>query len=364
MVPQSGIVKNIDNNSGSALIAVLIIAIVVGLILQSINYSTRNSIKSTGHHASKVSSLNIAEAGKESFYAKLRSESFMPQPNSDSIVFDKVPFADGTYTVVCKTDSNPELLTIRSTGSIRGENTTIEITARYGPEVAGWKFSRQTPGAITARNTVNLTGNIHVDGNDYDSLLTPTGLNGTYGVWTCATMLLQGDSSLIGGNGEPLVNRVSIPPVRSLVAVETAPVDARLSSPEAFFGLEPGALDKFKVSSLTTPFHGVVYVTGSVGPVNFGNSSGILIVHNATKTAEFKGNQGTFKGIMICDYVNKINGEMKIAGAVVTLSETNQSWFGNGQANIFFSSQILDNLRDYCDNVNLVLSERSWKELK
>jgi hypothetical protein len=364
MNTQPALKKNVSNNSGSTLIVVLVLAVIVGLLIQSLSYSAHNTIKSSGHHISKVSSLNIAEAGKESFYAKLRSETFLPKANSDSTVFNEVPFADGTYTVTCKTDSNPELLTIRSIGSIRGEKTTIEITARYGPEVAGWKFSKKVPGAITARYTVNLAGNIHVDGNNYDSLLKPTGLSGTFGVWTCMTALLQGDSSKVGGNGNPLVNRVNIPPVRSLVMAEMAPVDSRLSSPEAFFGLEPGALDKFIVPSLTIPFHGVVYVTSTVGPVDLKNSSGILIIHNATKTAEFKGTQGTFKGILICDNVNRINGEMQIAGAVVALSENASSWFGNGQANIFFSSQVLDNLRGYCDNVDLVLSEKSWKEVK
>lgn len=92
--------------------------------------------------------------------------------------------------------------------------------------------------------------------------------------------------------------------------------------------------------------------------------SGTYGVHNSTKTAEFKGTQGTFKGILICDNVNRINGVMQIAGAVVALSENTSSWFGNGQANIFFSSQILDNLRGLCDNVDLVLSENSWKEVK
>jgi hypothetical protein len=364
MDTQHAFVKNINNNSGSTFIVIIVIAVVVGFLIQSLSYAAHNTIKSSGHHVSKVSSLNIAEAGKESFYAKLRSETFLPKANSDSTVFNEVPFAEGTYTVTCKTDSNPELLTIRSTGSIQGERTTIEITARYGPEVAGWKFSKNVPGAVTARYIVNLTGNIHIDGKDYDSLLKPTGLSGTYGVWTCMTMLLQGDSSRVGGNGNPLVNRVTIPPVRSLVAAELAPVDVRLSSPEAFFGLEPGALDKFIVPTLTTPFHGVVYVTSTVGPVDFKNSSGILIVHNATKTAEFKGTQGTFKGILICDDINRINGEMNIVGAVVALSETTSSWFGNGQANILFSSQVLDNLRDYCNNVDLVLSEKSWKEVK
>lgn len=364
MVTQANIFKNISNNSGSTLVAVIVIAVVMGLVIQALSYSTRSAVKTSGSHMSKVSALNIAEAGKESFYARLRSETFQPQPNSDTVVFDQVSFAEGNYTVTCKTDSNPELLTIRSTGVFRNQKTTIEINARFGPEVAGWNFAKTVGGAITARYNVNLSGNMHVDGNDYDSLFTPIGSGGVYGVWTCMTLLLQGDSALIGGGGIPLVNRVSLPPVRPLVSVENAPVDSRLTSPESFFGLEAGALSKFKVPNLVTPFHGVVYLESSVGPVDFKNSSGILIVHNSTMTAEFKGTQGTFKGILICDNVNRINGEMDILGAVVTLSQNTSSWFGNGAATINYSSQILNNLRGLCDNMDLVLHERAWKELQ
>lgn len=81
-------------------------------------------------------------------------------------------------------------------------------------------------------------------------------------------------------------------------------------------------------------------------------------------TAEFKGTQGTFKGILICDNVNRINGEMDILGAVVTLSKNTYSWFCNGAANIRYSSQVLNNLRGFCENMDLVLDERSWKELQ
>jgi hypothetical protein len=334
------------------------------MIIQALGYSVKSTIKTSGRFKSKVSSLNIAEAGKERFYAKLRSNSFMPQENSDSVIFSAVPFADGNYTVICQTDTNSELLTIRSTGAIQGETTSVEIKARFGPEIPVRKFAQRVGGAITSRYKVDLTGGIHVDGNDYDSSFVPIGSGGVYGVWTCMTMLLQGDSALIGGRGIGLTNRVGLPLVRATIAVENAPVTDRLSSPEAFFGVAPGSLDKFIVPNLTTPFHGVRYVTSSVGPVQFGNSSGILIVHNVSKTAEFKGNGGTFKGLLICDNVNRINGEMKLLGAVVTLNENTSAWFGNGQANVLYSSQILNNLRDYCDNMKLVLEERSWKEIR
>lgn len=352
----------LQNNSGSTLIAVIILAVVAGIILQAIGFSTKNTLKSSGRQLSKVASLNIAEAAKESFYSELRAETFIPQPNSDSLVFSEIPFAGGTYSLRCRTDANPELLTITSFGAIRGETTKVELHTRFGPEISGWGFSQGVGGAIVSRYSVNIGGNIVVDGRDYDSLNSLTGKN-AYGIWTCMEFLQQGDDALVGGGGIAPLNRVAIPPVFDKVVQKNGPVSASLSSPEAFFGVENGALDKFKVATLSTPFHGVVYIEGDVGPVDFKNSSGILIVHNASKTATFKGTLGTFKGLMICDRVDKINGEMNILGAVVALSDFNASWFGNGQATIHYSSQILDNLRGICDNLEMVLEERSWKEL-
>lgn len=340
----------------------IILAVIAGIILQAIGFSTRNTIKSSGRHLSKVASLNIAEAAKESFYGKLRSETFIPQPFSDTLVFSEVAFAGGTFSLRCRTDENPELLTITSVGAIRGETTAVELRTRFGPEISGWGFSKGVGGAIVSRYNVDIAGNIVVDGRDYDSLNSLTGKS-AYGIWTCMTMLQQGNAALVGGGGIAPLNRVAIAPVRSTVVLENAPVSAKFSSPEAFFGVENGALDKFKVTTLSTPFHGVVYIEEDVGPVDFKNSSGILIVHNTSKTATFKGTQGTFKGLMICDRVDKINGEMNILGAVVTLSEVNASWFGNGQAVIHYSAQVLDNLRGFCDNLEMSLEEHSWKEL-
>jgi hypothetical protein len=53
---------------------------------------------------------------------------------------------------------------------------------------------------------------------------------------------------------------------------------------------------------------------------------------------------GTFKGLIIADYVGKIVGTPTIIGAVVSLSRVDVQHFGTGNANILYSSEVLDNV--------------------
>ena len=64
------------------------------------------------------------------------------------------------------------------------------------------------------------------------------------------------------------------------------------------------------------PFHGILYVDGDYTQPPDG-SKGILIVHNATNTANLGNwNSGTFTGVVVADGINKINGLVTIIGAV------------------------------------------------
>ena len=64
------------------------------------------------------------------------------------------------------------------------------------------------------------------------------------------------------------------------------------------------------------PFHGILYVDGNYTQPPTG-STGILIVHNSTNTANLGNwNGGTFKGVVVADGINKINGNVSIVGAV------------------------------------------------
>ncbi len=355
--------KTRNNNRGGSLIAVLVIAVVGMIMLQMLTITSRSTVKKSGNHVAKMSSFNIAEAGKEDFYSKIRSKKFTPLPNTHVTISSDHPFAGGTFTVTCKTGSNPESLYIRTTGAIRSETTNIAITALFAPEIPISNFSNRTGGAIVSRYDVDINGSCEVDGNNYDSLnkLVPS-KPGVYGVWTCMSLTLEGSASA-GGNGQSPVGKKDLPTYSNIVAFEHAAVPSTLSSPEAFLGVPSGGLNKFKKASLTTPFHGVVYIEDDVGPVHFGNSSGILIVHNASKTATLKANGGTFKGLIICDDIDKVNGGIDILGAVVSLSESTGKWDFNGNSSIHYSSQVLDNLQDYCDNIEMRLDEKAWKEV-
>ncbi|MFW6244574.1 MAG: hypothetical protein ACOC36_01675, partial [Fibrobacterota bacterium] len=108
-----------------------------------------------------------------------------------------------------------------------------------------------------------------------------------------------------------------------------------------------------------------------VGPLHFGSvSSGILIVNNSTKTAELRANTGMFKGIIIVDKTAKLNGNAKILGAIVTLTDGSVEYvddgtsYFTGTADIRYSSRVLKNLGKYCDNLLRDVRELSWKELE
>jgi hypothetical protein len=170
-------------------------------------------------------------------------------------------------------------------------------------------------------------------------------------------------SGEVGGNGVAPVDKKDIDDVRSTVCMEGAPVESWMSSPEAMLGVAAGSLDEYKTATLTTPFHGIVYVTGDCGPVHFDSSSGILIVHNSSFNAEIHMNQGSFRGLIIADVVNKINGQADILGGVVTIGNTESSKLGNGNGGIHYSPQVLDKLIDLCENIKKGVSEVFWKEV-
>ncbi len=67
----------------------------------------------------------------------------------------------------------------------------------------------------------------------------------------------------------------------------------------------------------TAAFDDIVYIDGNYTQPPDG-SKGILIVHNASTTANLGNfNTGTFKGLIIADQVNQINGSIQIIGGVI-----------------------------------------------
>jgi hypothetical protein len=350
------------NNKGSSLIFVVSLAIILNIVFITVYLTVSKTQKATGSKRLKTSSVTIAEAGKEKLYAQLIDKSYTPLKNQRATVYSDFQLGAGTFTVSCSSNATLDTAWIESWGKDNQSETGIAVVAAFTPKIV--ITAPPIRGAVTARTNVQVLGNITIDGRDHDSTGALNGQPGLFGVSTC-DVLIESGSAQIGGNGQaPLESKDTTGKLGTISEQEVA-VSAALASPEAFLGLASGALDEFKSTTLTTPFHGIRYITNTIGPIDFGDySSGILIVHNSFKTAEMHLNQGTFIGLIIVDKMAKINGKAKVLGSVVTLGETDVSTFGNGGAIINYSSYVMNNLGRYCDNVKKKITEVSWKELK
>ncbi|NLD94859.1 MAG: hypothetical protein GX639_19565 [Fibrobacter sp.] len=355
------------NNRGSSLIFVVSLAIILNIVFITVYMTVSKTQKATGSKRLKTSSVTIAEAGKEKLYAQLIDKSYTPTANQRVTVYTDFALGAGTFTVSCSANVTLDTVWIESWGKDSQSETGIAIVAALSPRFV---FNGvPVRGAITARTNVQVLGNITVDGRDHDTNGVLTGDPGLYGVSTCDALVQSGNAH-IGGYGQEPLRSSDTTGKLGTIAEQEVPVNAALASPEAFLGLAPGALDEYKSTTLSTPFHGIRYITGNVGPVDFGDekkgeySSGILIVHNYFKTAEMKLNQGKFIGLIIIDKMDNINGVANILGSVVTLGETEVNTFGSGGATINYSSYVMNNLGKYCENIKNRVTEVSWKELK
>jgi hypothetical protein len=347
------------NNNGSTLIAVVIIAIVLNIALAVFFFSTKNTTKSAGTKRIKVTAFNIAEAGKEDLYSQVSWRKYTPKADIVETVFSGHPFQSGAYTVSCRSNTLHDTLWVTSKGVMNNDSTIIETVAWLRPDITV-NFP-PILGAITSRSRITVKGNIEIDGRNYDTSNTLIDA-GIYGISTCDSMLLSG-SATVGGNGVAPVNDKNLTAVQETVADEKIPIDGRFASPEAFLGVPAGSLNDYVVSSLTTPFSGLYYLKEPyVGPVHFGKSYGILIIHNEYKDAELQIVDGTFCGLIITDRMAKISGNAVILGAVVTLCEGEVSTFGTGTAVIRYSKLALQSLSAYCSNLRKKVQEVSWKE--
>ncbi|MCH8292457.1 hypothetical protein IH992_15300, partial [Candidatus Poribacteria bacterium] len=116
-------------------------------------------------------------------------------------------------------------------------------------------------------------------------------------------------------------------------------------------------------ADLTFPLSGVTYVDLPSGvpwnAIDFGNSSGILVVHNATTDAVIKNlNTGTFSGLIIAD--DMIHVHTTILGAVVTLTSAPSAGnsIGNGSGDVLYSSEAIQTTTQV--SIGPTVLQKSW----
>ena len=364
----------INNEKGIVLVVVIMLMAVLVLLGTTAIMLTTTDMKISSNYRSSSQAFYIAEAGLERARLVLKddlnSSSTLINPTATSSGTNygilgfgsSVSFGNGTYEVrVANFSRNGQIISwdagnrvfVSSTGVISGSQRTIEALMRKLPPIPGG-----ARGAVTTNYNVGILGTITVDGRDHDidGNLIIGATSGKFGISTVGSFD-QGGNGAVGGTN---LSSTSYAPTAHTYEDSTVEHNAIWTpplTPDAALGLSEGTLKAYAqsgangsqyVTDQATLAHpqalsGVTYLELPSGTawqsIDFGNSSGILIVHNSDRSAIVKNaNGGTFKGIVIADdYVHSHNN---IIGALISLSTNPSSGnvLGNGSGSILYSA--------------------------
>lgn len=259
--------------------------------------------------------------------------------------------------------------------------TVLKVTDRSIEEVVDKPISTVTAlgmAAVVSRDPMDFTGNINVDGRDWDINGTAVVGAGVDGVVSGGAVTVIGSAG-IGGNGIAPPNAGTAPGSvdanhdwatdgldNDREGVIDQPGETYPSDPDQMLGLPAGTL-KANAQAAGTYFSSQAAYAAAIA-ANGGQMPGgkimycdftpappfelgtglnaipsILVVHNSTSTAVAKNVHGDFKGLFLADKIELVNSGTKIVGMV-------QSWgkfgnaFGAGGSDVLFSSAVLANL--------------------
>lgn len=222
-------------------------------------------------------------------------------------------------------------------------NQYASITPVYPDVVAGTTINPIIEAVIVTTSDIIISGNMIVDGRDWDPDLEIVIGEGIKGI-QFPNFIRQRGNAKIGGLGIAPV-RYATPPVIDPQGT------SRLKTPEEVLGLAPGSLDHLITSTLPDfPFNDeIVYLSlppgGSINNVDFHGSNGIFICHNASFNAMIKNFKGDFRGLIITDKLVRLNTNATIYGLIYTLSDLpGSNYLGNGKVKIRYSSKVINNV--------------------
>jgi len=334
-----------------SLIVVSGFIVTFGVILSNLNSSAERFTDGLTDHYSRTSLQYITDSGARVALQKLKA---------DRAWRGNVPtrsFAGGTFTVdSLKNDDDAGLSYVKLTarGQFSSDHDTVRAVARARFVPPGMR------GAITANTTVSTLGGFMMDGREHDINGNVITGQGTLAVSTVATFD-QGGASTGGGTDNGVDYPPSSPAHPSIYEENAAWEGGFPTTPDSVMGGASQGFPEGKLkalaqsganggqyatdpASLTLPLSGVTYVElasgGTWQSMDFGSSSGILVVHNSAYNATIKNlNSGTFKGLVIADDVDKIH--CTILGGVVVLKNIGNC-IGNGTGSVKYCSEVID----------------------
>ncbi|HUF90669.1 MAG TPA: hypothetical protein VMR66_11895 [Gemmatimonadota bacterium] len=375
-----------SDRRGFALIAVLVVMVVLGFIGSAAVTLTAGDQKVIRLFSDANQADAAAAAGLEHGVATFQAGGAFPVAatingynyvvsqsvdqfdyNGDTVADTVYLASDGTFNEA----GNGEIVYVLESEATKGAYKAVQRI-----RVARRTLSIQPPGALTSNASAVLSGNITIDGRNHTTNGTLASDNGNTGACNenKPAVTLTDSMKYVDPQGSVNLNGHSDYSSED-PSYTTKDESIVYVSPEDVLGLEPGALDAIiqDADTYVAPdtIAGMVYVDGDYGSGAAGGNNvtgtGILIVHNPlynprehdpadplydsakASNLDVYGpanlgniNGGTFHGLIIADKIERINGNIDIIGAVVSLSEIDITLVGNGTATVKYSCSALN----------------------
>ncbi|MBI1928708.1 pilus assembly PilX N-terminal domain-containing protein [Candidatus Poribacteria bacterium] len=379
----------VDNNKGSTIIFALflisILALLGGAIANTVIFESRDAYQ----QLYRTQAFYLAEAGLMRSWQELKNgpmDLTALLKGADGIAGTRddgrfsfgwnVDLGNGNYSVIVTdnddgdgdvyTDSD-HMVMVTSKGSVStaaGMTKAVRAYMRVDPPPPPPKIR----GTIIANAPTKTADTLTLDGRNYglDGVVIPD--SGVFGIST-TNGFQQSGVSLVGGTKDGVDYPPSLPgnpalPSNPAIEKGQNAVDywngqgGFPNTPDRVMGFAEGTLKEIAQSGknggqyvtdpslLTYPLTGVTYVELASGEawknIDFGDSSGILVVHNAATNAVIKNlNTGTFRGLIIADDLIGINN--MITGAIfnLTAAPSGGKAIGSGAGTVRYSKDTI-----------------------
>lgn len=356
----------------SVLIILMGFLIIFNITASNINKTGKESEIVLYDNYSRLMAKDIAQSGANTILSKLVYYPFWRGVKSN------ISFAAGTFTSGAVNDAalGAQGIKVYSYSNFNSSLDTIFVRLTY----ESYRPVKVRAG-VSANTSVSISGTLIIDGREHDQNGNLIPSSGTLGISTTSTLHQIGNAH-VGGTDDS-VDYVPSDPVNPSV-VETGAVwpNGFPNTPDKVMGGDSAGYPEGTLksiaqsgfngsqyvtnpSSLTFPLHGVTYVEMGWGQtwqsMDFGNSSGILVVHNSSTNSKIKDlNSGTFKGLLIADDVDKIHCDILGAVVVLTSSPPSGNVIGNGNGSIKYCSSLVSDVTTGMPGVRCSLNIAQW----
>ena len=330
--------------------------IIGGFVLSQINQASTSGVETSVSNYAQTVAHNCAVSAVKIAISQLSNQQALS-------TYSNLPMLGGNASLDT-VNLSKTLVEICGRGWVSGHDTAVVRTV---VDLTGGAQPPNVRGAITANADVRTLGTLIVDGREHNINGNLIENSGTLAISTTEIFDPGGNSMVAGTYADSIMGPTDTGPMKTgyeNIVEDSAhwendfPPTPDLFMGGAGAGYPEGKLKQLAMSGkkgsqyvtdpsdLRVPLHGVTYVEladgATWGNIDFGTSSGILVVHNSSGNAKIKNlNTGTFRGLIIADEIIHIHCNIIGAVAASSPNPADGNCIGNGTGNILYSTKAL-----------------------